>query len=230
MKIFLSIILLVTVILAGAFILAPQLRAQEGELFLPSINKTAQTDSVTNQGGPPNPVPPGRQVEIVAPLPLPVDASISGSVEVNNFPATQNVAGTVNVANLPPAREPVQISVFYGCNTNGFGCGTDVYTVPSGKRLVIEYVSMIIGSVTQPDTVAPRIRTELGGNFVEHELGVTSEITNVGGFANIVIGQNVKLYADPGTVVRGSFRREKGISQFGYDLSVKISGYLETVP
>jgi hypothetical protein len=76
MRKLLSILLLSAVVLVIAPVLAPMLQAQP-------------------------PGPPTTEVEVVAPLPLPVDANVSGSVDVNNFPATQTVAGTVEITNLP---------------------------------------------------------------------------------------------------------------------------------
>ena len=69
-------------------------------------------------------------------------------------------------------QEPIQLGDVEQCLTNGLGCVFDAYfTVPSGKRLVIEYVSMIIDSVDPADIIAPRITTTVGGIQVTHELG-----------------------------------------------------------
>jgi len=86
-KSFSAIIMLSAVLLVSALVVAPTLQAQAD--------------------GPPEPVPPGRQVEVVAPLPLPVEGNITGSVDVNNFPETQNV----NVVNGQDAPIPVTVQV-----------------------------------------------------------------------------------------------------------------------
>ena len=118
MKLFSSVLFLSTIILASAILIAPMLQAQEGDTFLPSVGNTTQTAQQATQNGPPEQIPPGVQVEVIAPLPLPVaveggavsvsgavDANVSGSVDVNNFPATQEV----NVTNGQDAPIPVSV-------------------------------------------------------------------------------------------------------------------------
>ena len=78
--------------------------------------------------------PDGLAVNIVNPLPVPV----SGKVEVGNFPSPLQVTGTVQVANQ---QEPVRLRG--ACTVDG-ACGLVDFTVPMGKRLVIEYVSALI--------------------------------------------------------------------------------------
>ena len=66
MRLFISIVMvLIAITLVSGFMLAPIAQAQDN---------------------PPNPDPPGRLVELAAPLPVPV-------------------TGSVDVSNLPPARE-----------------------------------------------------------------------------------------------------------------------------
>ena len=195
MKLFLSIIMvLVAVTLVSGFMLAPMAQAQEN---------LAEPD------------PPGRLVELAAPLPLPV-------------------TGSVNVSNLPPAREPVQFYFSHYCPTNGLGCGyVTMYTVPSDKRLVIEYVSFRISQLTDPDVLAPSIQTSVGGTLVPHTLGISSDVvTGLGGGSDgtVVFAENVKLYADPDTNVQAGFTRTIGVSDYGYFMSISVSGYLEAVP
>ncbi len=162
----------------------------------------------------PPPGPPTQQVELADPLPLPV----TGSVEVSNLPAT---------------REPVMITDFVTCPTNGFGCQTgDLYTVPDGKVLTIESVSFLITTnSTEPDVVAPFVSTVWNGTGVQFEIGAFSETARLGGSTGVMaISQNLTLYASPGTGVGAGYLRERGSSgQFDYTISVDISGYLEPV-
>lgn len=157
---------------------------------------------------------PTTPVEVVSPVPLPVQ-------------------GTVNIANMPPAREPVVLTDFESCATNGFSCGNSVlYTVPAGKRLTIESVSFFITkNSTQPDVIVPFLTTTLGGSTIQFELGSFSEASAIGGQTGVIIvSDDVTLYADPETTVRYGFLREVSSSgQFDYNLAADVVGYLEPV-
>jgi hypothetical protein len=90
--------------------------------FMSSRQATAQ-----GQG---NPVPGSAPVNIVSPLPLPV----TGSLEV-----TASLDAPLPVVSSIDARIPVQASNTTDCGFNA--CQMLLYTVPEGKRLVVEYVS-----------------------------------------------------------------------------------------
>lgn len=80
----------------------------------------------------PNPSPPTLNVNLVN-TPLPVMGTI-------NVGATPNVMLVSDVDN--PARQPVQVEVNCQIQSPQNSCEEDIYTVPAGKRLVIEYASM----------------------------------------------------------------------------------------
>ncbi len=106
---------------------------------------TAVSARRADAGSSPNPIP----VQIAAPVPLPV----TGTVSVGNTP-TVTIGGTpgVTVANGPtqpvpttnrvgPGFQPVSLQppVTVSANTEN-GWNGNFYTVPAGKRLVIDYI------------------------------------------------------------------------------------------
>ena len=170
--------------------------------------------------GPPEQAPPDWMVELVGPLPLPItdDVAITNSEPLN--------------VQIVPAREPVQVDFNLICNAPRRSCSSAIYTVPAGKRLTIEFFSMEISNITDPDKVAPFVTTTLGGEAVGHQLGLYTEMSVAGsepGF-HFNISENVKLYADQNTDVFVGFDRERGETKFFYKVYAGISGYLEAVP
>src|SRR5262249_27315886 len=79
---------------------------------------------------------------MVSPVPLPVAVTNSATV---NLPAGHNVLGgtralvTVDADN---ARQPVQGQTEFQLTDGAPGLGINIYTVPAGKRLVIEFLSL----------------------------------------------------------------------------------------
>ena len=104
--------------------------------------------------------------------------------------------------------------------------GVDVnFTVPAGKRLVIEFASgtayLMQGRVT-----AFQLVTVVNGVIAAHNLTFTS-IGPAGGFSiSDTASQQVRLYADPGTTV--AFRVQRDIGGPGA-VGATISGYLVNV-
>ncbi|HVF87004.1 MAG TPA: hypothetical protein VM866_05410 [Pyrinomonadaceae bacterium] len=157
-------------------------------------------------------------------------------VKVVNTPAEPvPVAGTVNVGNgrgnpLPvrdvdnPARQPVHSGGFCGGN----GCQTTLYTVPAGKRFVIEYVSMF-AEMPVGEVAFCRLDTFIEGRLVRHRLSMTAPAAAFDINPGASLGQQVRLYADAGTTVTavGSYSGTVGVDG-GFTFSV--SGYLVDVP
>ncbi len=115
------------------------------------------------------------------------------------------------------ASQPVQVTLDISLS----------FTVPDGKRFVIEYVG---ASVTRPTsgTLQPmdgfELRTRIGSTTVSHIL-VSYRVSNgVAGFATYFTGQVVKFYADPGTQVK-AFPPTDTSSAL-----VTLSGYYVDVP
>jgi len=143
----------------------------------------------------------------------------------------------VNVVNTPtvsdadnPARQPFQA---YGYEEfiGNLSAYVVITTVPAGKRLIIEHVS-VIGSVL---TGQKLIRASIGvgnGDVIFHDLPISAQGSEFGGFRDLYIAsEQVRLYADPGTqvyyfVARNNYR---GSEPEGYT-EATISGYLVDVP
>jgi hypothetical protein len=73
---------------------------------------------------------------------------VAGSVSVSNLPATQAVSGTVSVGSLPATVTGTPLSVTRTFQVSDQNCTSvldgalDLYTVPVGKRLVLDHVSL----------------------------------------------------------------------------------------
>lgn len=165
-----------------------------------------------------------------------VDASGDQHVKVNNFPTTQAVSGTVTVGNAAadpasfrdtdnPARQAVQVMV-HGHQNADYNVDIDAYTVPAGKRLVIEHVSGEVGMYTATSAVVQLI-TYLNSIYGLHELRVApAESWGVGGVLR-PFSESLRLYADGGTHVHVNVARPT-IGEI--DTNVTISGYLIETP
>jgi hypothetical protein len=122
------------------------------------------------------------------------------------------------------ASEPFQIQL----GIVGSSGETETFTVPAGKRLVIEYAGAVISRTTTPDLQPNdfvQIRTQVGPTTMNHPLVSTrTAIVPSSNFTVYFAGQVVKIYADPGTQVQGIFSGEADSAL------VKLSGYLVNVP
>jgi hypothetical protein len=180
-----------------------------------------------------------------AQLPLPVQ----GSLEVKGTVATTqsgpwNVGIGGNSASSPlftrdadnPARRPFQTAL---CNAENFLGGSAVchdpgtYTVPSDRRLVIEFVS---GSCS---TIGSSGAGSLNGlNSLTLQLETTAGGTNVAShifppaifLGQISLAHQTRIYADPGTTVEFFMGAAVGPSPFSIDCTITISGYTITPP
>jgi hypothetical protein len=123
-----------------------------------------------------------------------------------------------------PARQPINAGT--ECNLLE-GCTAFIFTVPSGKRLVIEYVSidadMPVGQVTLFS-----IETTAGGKQLIHRLPQTPPAVKFGGEGRANMGQQVRLYADPGTRVVVNGIRNELVGGWVYNFT--LSGYLVDAP
>ena len=129
-----------------------------------------------------------------------------------------------------PARQPFQQELFLS-TPDGLLGATEQFTVPSGKRLVIEFVSF---SMTWPGgQVTTRAFINVcnaSGNScpASSYLPASFQATEFGGSEFFVASSPTRLYADPGTVVSAAVRRNvtagEGLA------TVAISGYLVDVP
>jgi len=188
---------------------------------------------------------PATPVEILKPLPLPVQGSVSvtGSVAVTNKP-------TVNVENWiskEPFKATCEITIPH--IENHFVGGAHGFFVPSGKRLVIEHVSASVGDEQGGKITELNICTRtanLSDYLSQHYLVLSSPVLTVQRLSDgtdlaieyRTASQPVRLYADgvsglPGyegaQVIVGAvvFADESGRNTY---VRVTISGYLAEIP
>jgi hypothetical protein len=142
------------------------------------------------------------------------------------------VAGTVRVENTP--QNPVWVCS--ACETNAVQLlasglrssavnNWTIYTVPAGKRLVIEFASAAI-VVRRGEEVSARIRTTVNGVLGLHELVLTGAPrgSHLSG-SRLVASHPLRAYADPGTDVVVTTERHSP-SGFAGHATFTLSGYL----
>jgi hypothetical protein len=163
--------------------------------------------------------------------PPPFDVTV-----VNTGARPVPVTGTVSVSNLGsnPVPEPFQTAVTKPLPGQPGGG----YTVPAGRRLVIEYVSAEV--LAAPGCVtAPRItlNTTVGAVPVSHYFYPedTGTVSDPGAGVERAYGLSkpTKVYADPGTQVTIDIRTSSSplcsLLNAGLD-GLHVSGYLVDVP
>ncbi len=190
--------------------------------------------------------PDGLQVNVInTPAnAVPVTGSITGSVTgtVGLAPGTKvlidsTVGNPVRVRNVNDAIQPVQAKASCTSPAGTIGCGpANIYTVPAGKRLVIEYASMA-ACMLPGQTVQSSVATNLGGAYVTHFLNTPQPTAGPGSSAigcNVApssltaVGQQLRLYADAGTAVLAGADRTSNLGSSSFEFT--ISGYLVDVP
>ena len=172
-----------------------------------------------------------------------VSATVSGTVGVNNFPATQNVNITNTAAPLlvksvdEPGRAPYQQTVQIpeansGC-VQGFCDSTFTFpAVPANKRLVIQYVSADLllssGGVTGGATLGPTgpgNPLPLGG----HVLPLTLQ-SSFQGVNSWMTSQQVTFYVDPLQQPTIDILSDSGHTLVSGAINATITGYLVSLP
>jgi len=145
----------------------------------------------------------------------------SGTVGVSNFPSTQNVAGTV-AASDANARQAFQVGV-NGTIPDGSFEGGPSFSVPAGKRLVIEFVSGLcfLGAADQ-EVIFTNVLVSAGGSAA-HYFPVTGNATH-----EFITNAETRLYADPGTSVFFECARTGNVGTM--QVVFRASGYLIDYP
>jgi hypothetical protein len=139
-----------------------------------------------------------------------------GSTPVTVVNPTTSPVPTTDIAN--PALQPFQTNLLPNSTTSN-QCVAN-FTVPAGKRLVIEYYSSQAQD-TSGGGAGLTLSTTAGGNEVAYLVYTNSNTTNV-------VNQVTRIYADPGTIVQAfAFNPGTGHSCAA---SINISGYLVNVP
>jgi hypothetical protein len=105
----------------------------------------------------------------------------------------------------------------------------DLYTVPSGQRLVIEQVETDCETPVGQTVSAATFNLVEGGVTSDHAIALTPQaVPPNGGFSEFVNNQSVRYYADPGSMI--SFKAY--ISDQGGSTACwgRLTGYLITYP
>jgi hypothetical protein len=131
--------------------------------------------------------------------------------------------------------QPVQISDFLSICNGCLAAGkSSIYDVPSGKRLVVEYVSVRFSGLDSDDSADISLWTEVGGNNAEHYLGVAEPQGRLTFdlFASEYqfISKQVRFYADPDTSIGMQVKRVKRNYGNAVDVWITISGYISDIP
>jgi hypothetical protein len=135
-------------------------------------------------------------------------------VTVEN-PTTSPVP-TTDVDN--PALQPFQTNLLPHSSTTNQA--TDTFTVPPGKRLVIEYYSSQAQDLSG-GAAGLTLSTTVGGNLVSYIIYIDANTTNQ-------VNQTTRIYADPGSIVQAfAFNGGGAHSCAGF---LSISGYYVNVP
>jgi hypothetical protein len=170
-------------------------------------------------------------ISLVTPHPTPAQGSDSVGtkpISVVNTPIVR--VGNPPGAPLPvrdvdnPARQPVHTNVL--CIANSMlGCDETIYTVPAGKRLVIEYASML-AEIPVGQVASWTISTFVRGRLERHRFPLTLPSVAFNNVTATESGQQVRIYADPGTHVEAGGIPNSGSGPFTFT----ISGHLVDVP
>jgi hypothetical protein len=181
--------------------------------------------------------------------PVPVHAAQSGAwtvsvsgeptvrlSTVDNLVRLDAATSTINVANsasaplfvrvAEPALEPFQQQLMITI-PNQETAGSASFTVPTGKRLVVEAVS---GYALLPGGMAFRyaaLQTSVGGVAANHFLQTRLDPDTRAN--HIALPVPTRLYADPGTAVTAQVQRH-GVAGATSDITVSVSGYLLNAP
>jgi len=136
--------------------------------------------------------------------------------------------------------QPMQVKLVPIFGGSGFESLGKIFTVPKGKRLVIENVAafgqsrtpgqhffVLISLHTAKDVVPPDAQALAGGAypFVLTDAG----IERGDGSRFLVVNQTVRLYADPETEIQVNLFRDDLTGSEDY-AQVTLTGYLVDVP
>jgi hypothetical protein len=183
-----------------------------------------------------------RIAGVIAVVMLSVGTAAAGP----NLPAPP-VAWDVNIVNTPvpvqlagPSREPIELAGYEGATTSyGGTCIVDLYQVPAGKRLVVEWVSaetvINSASVGIPHAYVATgaiVHNELTSRDIAatYHLIPARQAAFMGSLTRdrVTIAQSLRLYVAAGNTLKFVWRY--GDLPLPTDLcTVHVSGYLESI-
>jgi hypothetical protein len=192
--------------------------------FCRKVMKTTEANQVTGKIIP--------SLLMLACLMLSSSAHAGPSAQTSNV----NVVNTpsVNVVNTPaapvfvrdvdnPAKQPFETTGLLAFSDGQYDIELTVTTVPAGKRLIIEYVSLYATLFTGQSLVFATLHSTGNNGNAYHRLPITGP-TNDGGYDEFMVSQAIRMYADPGTPVTLRVRRSTS-SGYSLDGDYAISGY-----
>ncbi|MCP5315565.1 MAG: hypothetical protein H6955_18545 [Chromatiaceae bacterium] len=125
-----------------------------------------------------------------------------------------------------PSKEPVNFfSVISFANGAVATSDNSIFTVPLGKRFVLEYVSASTAPTSCSFNMFTRVTLTTGGNALGHDMPIAPSYSSSNNFRRNLMSAQVQLYGDPGTSVHLLLNRS--VTTCSSVVSVKFSGYLE---
>ncbi len=131
------------------------------------------------------------------------------------------VLAACSTMRTPPAKEPVHGMATAGTVPLNPQLSIDLYTVPAGKRLVIEHVAVSTGDTVTPQRIFAEIFTRVGGLGVWHPLGFLERQPDI---SWQILSRSVRFYADPQSGVAVMVRTQDHDGALGFRAT--FSGYL----
>ena len=155
--------------------------------------------------------------------PVPV-RSVDKDVVVTNTAASPALVRNVDEGSRQPFQRPFSVNL---APTEGSGEAT--FTVPADKRIVVEYASLR-ASLPPDQTVFVNIGTTAAGQSALHPMVISDQ--GMYGVLHLVgAAQPMRIYADPGTIIRVQFARDPSAGAPGSaNFFVTLSGYRVDVP
>jgi hypothetical protein len=170
----------------------------------------------------------GNTLTVAAPNVLTTVAHDNTLVGDGTLASPLGITSPLEIRDLDnPARQPFQATRTCTAVAQVAGCSFNL-AVPAGKRLVLEYVSLL-ARLPAGQVVAFDIETTVNDAPVVHRLPFSPpaiDMFNTG--SQTSIGQQVRLYADPGTTF--SINANRAPSAGGATFIFSISGYLVNIP
>lgn len=166
---------------------------------------------------------------------IPLQASAASDKEPVNVNVTNTAAQAVPVREVGvTVRTPVVIKVntliYFGVR---YGTET-VYTVPAGKRLVIQHVAFESDNLWPGNSIKADVVTAVPGEAFVYPLDAHAQTMSAGDPPRYVMNHPLLAFADAGAhvVVEAVVSNPQGNMEGDFFSAVRgtLSGYLETVP
>ena len=132
-----------------------------------------------------------------------------------------------------PLRSPVHIRVNTTIDFGETSGEQQVYTVPPGKRLVVEHVSLVSGQIHAGNGVGGSISSRFGGEIFSVPLDLRAQAkTGLSDGPLYVVNAPALFFADPGQVVtvRAELNEPQGTSNGFFSVLLgTLTGHLEEI-